>query len=182
MLVWRLSICGKTRCTTGVFSYSLTTTELKTVWSKDQPMSTHGDNCCCTSKRWMTTFFRTCGFRGCLSPSNPADFPSRGTLKELKFLEPLIMCKPKCPVLGLVLEAICWSWKGKMTVMPAVFQCRNDSIHKCLCQMRMTERCYAASTSEIDFPFDRSRRKRVPGWFQTQPFTCQLMQFWKTAK
>lgn len=41
------------------------------------------------------------------SPSNPADFPSCGTLKELKFLEPLIMCKPKCPVLGLVLEAIC---------------------------------------------------------------------------
>ena len=41
------------------------------------------------------------------SPSTPADFPSRGTLKELKFLEPLIVCKPKCPILGLVLEAIC---------------------------------------------------------------------------
>jgi hypothetical protein len=41
------------------------------------------------------------------SASNPADYPSRGSLGELKFLEPICKCKPTCPILGLELEAIC---------------------------------------------------------------------------
>ena len=41
------------------------------------------------------------------SSSNPADFPSRGSLKELGFLGHLNVCSPVCPVMGVALVSIC---------------------------------------------------------------------------
>ena len=41
------------------------------------------------------------------SSSNPSDFPSRGSLKEIEFLGPLKKCTPCCPLLGKALALIC---------------------------------------------------------------------------
>eukprot|EP00435_Cladocopium_sp_Y103_P030187 s1078_g7.t1 len=41
------------------------------------------------------------------SHSNPADFPSRGSVSELAYLGDLIACTPTCPVLGMKLRTIC---------------------------------------------------------------------------
>ena len=41
------------------------------------------------------------------SSSNPADFPSRGSLKELEFLGSLNICSPVCPMTGVALVSIC---------------------------------------------------------------------------
>ena len=46
------------------------------------------------------------------SASNPADFPSRGSLKELEFLGKLNVCNPVCPLTGKALVSNCWSGKG----------------------------------------------------------------------
>jgi hypothetical protein len=41
------------------------------------------------------------------SSSNPADFPSRGSLKELGLLGCLNICSPVCPMTGVALVSIC---------------------------------------------------------------------------
>ena len=41
------------------------------------------------------------------SSSNPADFPSRGSLAELAFLGPLQICSPSCPMVVKSLARIC---------------------------------------------------------------------------
>ena len=41
------------------------------------------------------------------SASNPADFPSRASVKEIEYLGPLQRCRPICPLVGYALEMIC---------------------------------------------------------------------------
>ena len=41
------------------------------------------------------------------SSSNPADFPSRGSLKELQFLGPLEVCSPRCAIVSKSFARIC---------------------------------------------------------------------------
>eukprot|EP00435_Cladocopium_sp_Y103_P031944 s3086_g8.t1 len=41
------------------------------------------------------------------SSSNPADFPSRGSVKELEFLQPMETCVPRCPILHCDMKDLC---------------------------------------------------------------------------
>jgi hypothetical protein len=41
------------------------------------------------------------------SHSNPADHPTRGSIKEIAYLQPMTRCEPSCPVIGKALETIC---------------------------------------------------------------------------
>jgi hypothetical protein len=41
------------------------------------------------------------------SHSNPADHPSRGSIKEIAYLQPMTRCEPWCPIICKALETIC---------------------------------------------------------------------------
>ena len=54
------------------------------------------------------------------SHSNPADHPSRGSIKEISYLQPMKRCEPCCPLTCKALEVICWSRKGRRMMHNAV--------------------------------------------------------------
>ena len=41
------------------------------------------------------------------SSANPADYPSRGSIAELRFMGPMERCRPKCPVTHAMLDLTC---------------------------------------------------------------------------
>ena len=41
------------------------------------------------------------------SSANPADYPSRGSIAELRFMGPMERCRPMCPVAHAMLDLIC---------------------------------------------------------------------------
>ena len=62
------------------------------------------------------------------SSSNPADFPSRGSVSELAFLGAMQQCSPECPITNEPLLMTCWSWRGN-SPKRSTMQCREMQIH-----------------------------------------------------